>query len=159
MGVARSRPASTSVTQTVEADELIGRLYHLGESVVMETVSTLSPSERANLATFCYRKSHLHRVGLAIAATCDQDTLIRTLGSALGRILYAQSREHIQQDRAPPAGSKSKITLARGGGLSPTIVDFDDDIDAPGLAPEPPHASLGEASGEDDEPADLLSAQ
>src|SRR5215469_14551350 len=74
-------------------DELIGRLYRATESSVFEMLPELSVQDRAYLAMFCYRKSHLHRIGLAIAATCDESVLVQTWGTALGQTLYAQSRE------------------------------------------------------------------
>jgi hypothetical protein len=62
---------------------------------------------------FCYRKSHLHRIGLAIAATCNEGVLVQTWGTALGQALYAQSREAPPEQPQRPAGHhRSKITLA-----------------------------------------------
>jgi hypothetical protein len=62
---------------------------------------------------FCYRKSHLHRIGLAIAATCNESVLVQTWGTALGQALYAQSREAPPEQPQRPAGHhRSKITLA-----------------------------------------------
>ena len=64
------------------------------------------------MAMFCYRKSHLHRTGLAIAATCDLGTLVQAWGTALGQAIFAQSRE--RTDKTTHAGgARSKITLAR----------------------------------------------
>jgi len=42
---------------------------------------------------YCYRKSHLRGIGLAIAATCDLNSLVREWVSILGRSIFAQSRE------------------------------------------------------------------
>ena len=78
-------------------EDLIGRLYNASESAVFDMLPELSLQDRAYLAMFCYRKSHLHRIGLAIAATCDENVLVQTWGTALGQTLFAQSRE------APPA--------------------------------------------------------
>src|SRR5690348_6246048 len=82
-------------------EELIGRLYRATESSVFEMLPELSLQDRAYLAMFCYRKSHLHRIGLAIAATCDESVLVQTWGTALGQTLFAQSRE------APPAPARA----------------------------------------------------
>jgi hypothetical protein len=98
-------------------EELVGRLYRLGESAVLDLLAGLSSTERANLAMFCYRKAHLHRTGLAIAATCDRDTLIQAWGTALGQAIFTQSRE-----RAPDrviVGRRSRITLASSTQLLP----------------------------------------
>jgi hypothetical protein len=111
-------------------DELIGRLYRATESSVFDMLPELSVQDRAYLAMFCYRKSHLHRIGLAIAATCDETVLVQTWGTALGQTLYAQSRE------APPAlhrtagQHRSKVTLATltaGPWISPDAADDEDD--------------------------------
>ena len=112
-------------------EELVGRLYRLGESAVLDLLAGLSSTERANLAMFCYRKAHLHRTGLAIAATCDRDTLIQAWGTALGQAIFTQSRE-----RAPDrviVGRRSRITLPSSARLlpfAPAIVPNDlDDAD------------------------------
>ena len=97
--------------QTVPED-LIGRLYRATESSVFEMLPELSLQDRAYLAMFCYRKSHLHRIGLAIAATCDEDVLVQTWGTALGQTLYAQSREAPRKPQRVPGQHRPKITLA-----------------------------------------------
>ncbi len=114
-------------------EELVGRLYRLGESAVLDLLAGLSPTERANLAMFCYRKAHLHRTGLAIAATCDRDTLIQAWGTALGQAIFAQSRERVAGPDRVAVSRRSKITLARSAQLvpfAPAIVPDDlDDAD------------------------------
>ena len=113
--------------QTVPED-LIGRLYRATESSVFEMLPELSVQDRAYLAMFCYRKSHLHRIGLAIAATCDENVLVQTWGTALGQTLYAQSREAPPAPARAPGQHRSKITLAQLGG-SPSWVSADDEED------------------------------
>jgi hypothetical protein len=94
----------------VVPEQLIERLYRAGEGAVAEVTAALSPHQRASLAVYCYRRSHLHQVGLALAATCDQYALTRVLGTALGSALFLQARE----TRTPaPAGSRAKVTLAK----------------------------------------------
>src|ERR1700680_435204 len=92
-------------------DELIGRLYRATESSVFDLLPELSVQDRAYLAMFCYRKSHLHRIGLAIAATCDESVLVQTWGTAIGQTLYAQSREVPPAPLRPPRPHRSKIKL------------------------------------------------
>ena len=113
--------------QTVPED-LIGRLYRATESSVFEMLPELSLQDRAYLAMFCYRKSHLHRIGLAIAATCDENVLVQTWGTALGQTLYAQSREAPPAPQRTPGQHRSKITLATLGG-SPSFISADDKED------------------------------
>jgi hypothetical protein len=114
-------------------DELVGRLYRAGENSVLELTATFSPRERANLAAFCYRKTHLHGIGLAIAATCDQDTLMQVLGTALGTVMFGQSRERPQPVRSY-GSHRAKITLAKLSSLDSRvgradIEDADDGLD------------------------------
>jgi hypothetical protein len=110
-------------------EELIGRLYRATESSVFEMLPELSLQDRAYLAMFCYRKSHLHRIGLAIAATCDENVLVQTWGTALGQTLFAQSREAPPAPARAPGQHRAKITLATLGGSSPWVADDDDDDD------------------------------
>jgi hypothetical protein len=63
------------------ADELLGELHRADDLSVPGFVSTLAPDIRASLALFCYRRSHLHSMGLGIAASCDKDNLVRAGGS------------------------------------------------------------------------------
>jgi hypothetical protein len=118
----------------VVPDELVGRLYRAGENAVLELTATFSPRQRANLAAFCYRKAHLHGIGLAIAATCDQDTLTQVLGTALGTVLFGQSRERPEPART--SGShRAKITLAKLTSPESRVVETDD-LDSDEIVPE-----------------------
>ena len=108
-------------------EELVGRLYRAGEGGVMELLDGLSLRDRANLAMFCYRKSHLRRTGLAIAATCDLSTLVLAWGTALGQAIFAQSRERPDETESLAAIRRPKVTLATHAGLAPTIPAFDED--------------------------------
>jgi len=95
-------------------DELLGELYGASKLGLPALVATVPPRIRAMLALFCYHRSHLHSLGLAIAASCDEDDLVR-VGGRVGAILFTRSREAPQQ---PPLAShqtnRRKITLASG---------------------------------------------
>jgi len=99
-------------------EDLIGRLYRATESSVFDMLPDLSLQDRAYLAMFCYRKSHLHRIGLAIAATCDENVLVQTWGTALGHTLFAQSRQPPPVPQRAPGQHRPRITLATVGGGS-----------------------------------------
>src|ERR1700712_4876463 len=73
-------------------DELLGELYRASEHGLPQLVESVSSDVRAMLALFCYRKSHLHSLALAIAASCSERELIQ-LGGRVGSTLYALSRE------------------------------------------------------------------
>ncbi len=100
----------------IARDELIGRLYASHQHGVAPIVAELSAAERANLALFCYQRAHLREIGLAIAATCDQWSLVNAAGRA-GDVLFANSRTQPIAERTLPLGRR-RITLAS---LAPSI--------------------------------------
>lgn len=93
--------------------DALSRLYGAATQSISEIVGTLSASERARLAVFCYGRAHLNTIGLAIAATCDLDHLIAASSSATaGQTLFIQSRDAAMPvERAAP-GRRAPITLA-----------------------------------------------
>jgi hypothetical protein len=108
-------------------DELIGRLHRATETTLLDLLDRFGPHERANLAMFCYRKAHLRRTGLAIAATCDLPALVRQWGNVLGQAIFTQSREGWFESDAVRVPQKQKITLARSAGPArPPLVDIED---------------------------------
>jgi len=107
-------------------EELVGRLQRASEKSVLELIATFSPQQRAWLAVFCYRRAHFHDLGLTIAASCEQSTLIQVLGTAMGTVLHAQSRERPPDAPRAFGHARSKITLARPAFARPRS-DFDQD--------------------------------
>ena len=108
-------------------DELLGELYSASKLGLPALVATMPPGIRAMLALFCYHRSHLHSLGLSIAASCDEDDLVR-LGGRVGSTLFARSREAPQpQQVASPHPNRRKITLASG--LLRTMPPLDDELD------------------------------
>jgi hypothetical protein len=101
----------------VVPENLVARLYSAGEDNAVRLTAALPPHRRALLAAYCYRRSHLHRFGLAIASTCDQATLMRLLGTGLGTTLFVQSRERGVAPGPVSSGHRHKITLAKCPGL------------------------------------------
>jgi hypothetical protein len=95
------------------SDDLLGELYRASDLFIPGFVSTLAPDIRALLALFCYRRSHLHSMGLGIAASCDKDNLVWA-GGSVGAFLFASSREVPPHIASSPRGNRRKITLATG---------------------------------------------
>jgi len=91
--------------------EFIGRLYHSPQHGVSELVAGLSSARRGSLAAFCYGRAHLRDIGLAIAATCDLETLVEAGGRA-GMFLFEQSRELPQEDKQRTGPRQVKVSLA-----------------------------------------------
>src|SRR5258708_27285165 len=73
-------------------EELLGEMYSANENGLPKLVESVSSDVRAMLALFCYRRSHLYSLALAIAASCSERELIQ-LGGRVGSTLYALSRE------------------------------------------------------------------
>ena len=111
-------------------DELLGELYRASEHGLPQLVESVSPEVRAMLALFCYRRSHLHSLALAVAASCSERDLIQ-LGGRVGSTLYALSREPAARVAAVSSGNGRKpITLSTKplSTLAPLDDEFDDDV-------------------------------
>jgi hypothetical protein len=91
-------------------DELLGEMYRANEHGLARLVESVSSDVRAQLALFCYRRSHLHSLALSIASSCSERELIR-IGGRVGATLYAQSREPTERAR-PTSGGRKPITLS-----------------------------------------------
>jgi hypothetical protein len=91
---------------------MLGEMYRASAHGLNDLIATVSPTARALLAVYCYRRAHLASIGLAIAATCEKDDLAG-LGGNTGAILFERSRE---APRLAPidtdAVGRRKITLA-----------------------------------------------
>jgi hypothetical protein len=92
-------------------DELLGEMYRANESGLAKLVESVSSDVRAMLALFCYRRSHLHSLALAIAASCSQRELIQ-IGGRVGSTLYALSREAPAARMVTSFGGRKPITLS-----------------------------------------------
>ncbi|MBR0691920.1 hypothetical protein [Bradyrhizobium lablabi] len=90
-------------------EELLGQMYRANPNGLSLLVANVSPDIRARLALFCYRRSHLHALALAIATSCAERELV-FFGGRVGSTLYALSREPVRA--AAPHGSRKPITLS-----------------------------------------------
>ena len=111
-------------------DELLGELYRASEHGLPQLVESVSPEVRAMLALFCYRRSHLHALAMAIAGSCSERDLIM-LGGRVGSTLYALSREPAARVASVSSGNGRKpITLSTKplSVLAPLDDEIDDDI-------------------------------
>ena len=113
-------------------DELLGEMYRASESGLPMLVESVSSDVRARLALFCYRRSHLHTLALAIAASCNERDLIN-FGGRVGSTLYALSRQAPGvRETAPSYGTRKPITLSTKP-LS-VLAPLDDELDDEDLA-------------------------
>jgi hypothetical protein len=93
-------------------DEMLGKLYRSSAHGLDELIATVSPTARALLAVYCYRRAHLASIGLTIAATCEKDDLASS-GGNVGAVLFERSREALQSSSTDAhATGRRKITLS-----------------------------------------------
>jgi hypothetical protein len=114
-------------------DELLGEMYRANENGLPQLVESVSSDVRAMLALFCYRRSHLHSLALAIATSCSERELIQ-LGGRVGSTLYALSREAPATRSTPSSsyGNRKPITLSTKP-LS-TFTPIEDELDEEDMA-------------------------
>jgi hypothetical protein len=94
-------------------DELLGELCRADDRFMPGFVSTLAPDIRASLALFCYRRNHLHSMGLAIAASCNENDLVRQGGSA-GAVLFECSKKRSAGEALSSRVGRREVTLSTG---------------------------------------------
>ena len=100
-------------------ERLLGDLYRASPEGLATLVRTISPTSRALLALYCYKRVHLKSIALALADTCSKDDLI-VHGGDFGADLYERARRapQVVEDRRP------KISLSKGA-LMKVVVDQD----------------------------------
>lgn len=93
-------------------DDLLGQMYRANQNGLPQLVESVSPDVRAMLALFCYRRSHLHALAIAIAGSCNERDLIQ-LGGRVGAALYDLSRSTPASRTAQSSHSGRKpVTLS-----------------------------------------------
>ena len=109
-------------------DELLGEMYRANESGLATLVESVSSDVRAMLALFCYRRSHLHSLALAIAASCSQRDLIQ-IGGRVGSTLYGLAHAAPAARMVASFGGRKPITLSTKplSKLSPLDEELDDE--------------------------------
>jgi hypothetical protein len=94
-------------------DSVLGELYRASPEGLRQLVETIPATARAMLALYCYRRSHLSELGLAVASTCERSHLV-AIGGTLGGVVFAQS----QKAPAIVAEKRRKITLSDGAAFA-----------------------------------------
>lgn len=93
-------------------NKMLGEIYRAGAHGSNELIATVAPTTRALLPEYCYRRTHLASIGLAIAATCEKDDL-SAWGGNTGAALFDRSRKAPGSTSTDiSAHGRRKITLA-----------------------------------------------
>ena len=122
-------------------DEILGRLYRGHAHNLSDILATLPVNQRVNLAVFCYGRAHLRDIGIAVAATCEHEPLVRIAGR-IGEVLFDLSRDKPALTR--PVPGRRNITLSKGTSMfappafvdepsDPSIDDADEALHAEGV--------------------------
>jgi hypothetical protein len=111
-------------------DELLGEMYRASASGLPRLVESVSPETRARLALFCYRRSHLHSMAVAIATSCSERDLVDA-GGRVGSTLYALSRAGAAKSTPSLSAGRKPITLSTKplSVLAPLDDELDDEQD------------------------------
>jgi hypothetical protein len=132
-------------------DDKLGELYRASKEGLPRLIATVSPDVRAALALYCYRRSHLNEIGLAVASTCEERDLV-VWGGTAGAALFARSREAASVVTPGSRATRQKITLASGSLRKSLPIDEDpNDEQSEELSVEPAHSAAldgGEAGGD-----------
>jgi len=110
-------------------DELLGSLYRANPQGLPELVLSVPAETRAMLALFCYRRSHMQELSLAIASTCELRDLVQW-GGALGSAIYAMAQQSVSKPAAAATNSgRRKVTLSTAPLSTFARLDEDDDAE------------------------------
>ncbi len=72
------------------AEEFLISLLQLTLKDVAERAETMPEDQRGQLAVYCYRRSHLRKLGLAVASQCSKWRLVQEAGHA-GELIHFQA--------------------------------------------------------------------
>jgi hypothetical protein len=103
------------------SEQLLFALYEAAKRGLPVPVSEVPQERRSSVALFCYRRSHLERAALAVAATCDEEDLVH-IGGPLGQTLFEKSRTFAQN----ASFDRSRIVRLQIA-TQPTVTDVDED--------------------------------
>ena len=131
-----ANPARSYLTRKDEvtvSPEIIEEVTSAGPADAVSVAASLPEAQRAILAQFCYGRRHLRHLGLLIAGTLSQQTLMQTFGGAWEVIhKQAQDPDKTLASEKRPASEQSKrsISLATVGQSPIQSREEDDDLDS-----------------------------
>lgn len=102
-------PAIPQEEECPVPDSLLGDLYRASPDGLHALVESISPRARALLALYCYKRSHLSSLALAIASTCQKGDMVAA-GGQLGAVVFEQSRQAPKEAQE----KRRKVTLSNG---------------------------------------------
>jgi hypothetical protein len=124
----RAQPVIPQEEYCPVPEQVLGRLYRASPHGLDELVASMPPGTRATLALYCYRRTHLQAIGLAIATQCEEFDL-RNAGGYAGTALFEKARETPPQNQPSHFQGRRRVTLSTGI-LTGVVQDHDEEIRA-----------------------------
>ncbi|GGB52485.1 hypothetical protein GCM10011316_25650 [Roseibium aquae] len=106
---------SVDIENCPVSEEVLRQLTAETLSQATEQARRLPSPQRSQLAVYCYRRAHLRPLGLAVAADCTREGLIKEAGYA-GNIIHQQAAERLGlpgADASLPRHGKRPVSLSR----------------------------------------------
>lgn len=94
-------------------EDLLKRLLDATLNAISDVGAQLTEPQRAALAVYCYRRSHLRQLGLSLAALCNRAALMMEAGHA-GELIHMQAQANTNSDvdaDRRPRGGKAPVSL------------------------------------------------
>jgi hypothetical protein len=107
-------------------EKLLFSLYDAAKRGLPVPVSDVPPERRSSVALFCYRRSHLEKAALAVAATCDEEDLVEA-GGPLGRTLFLKSREAASPPNDSSRNNFKALMISLGASQNAKCEDIEDE--------------------------------
>lgn len=94
-------------------EDLLKHLLEATITIVKDVGIELPEKQRAALAVYCYRRSHLRRLGLSMAALCSRSSLMMEAGHA-GELIHLQAQANLTGEAETDVrqrGGKAPVSL------------------------------------------------
>lgn len=87
-----NRPHPSALARYPVPIELISALFRADDAERDRLLAPMPTYGRARIAAYCADNARLAALGLKVARSCDEATLVKAAGQAVGADLYARSR-------------------------------------------------------------------
>lgn len=94
--------------------EMLGLIYRADAEALADLTAGIPEHTRARLAVYLYGRSHMHELGIRIAAGCEGSALRRAAG-LVGNALYERSRRPCAWTSPSHSRSPSAKAISLGG--------------------------------------------
>ncbi|MGU3469202.1 hypothetical protein ACLBXO_30625 [Methylobacterium sp. C33D] len=87
-----NRPHPSALARYPVPIELISALFRADDAERDRLLAPMPAYGRARIAAYCAEHARLEALGLKVARTCDEATLVRAAGETVGADLFARAR-------------------------------------------------------------------